>query len=219
METLHKANIIIHIVSGSVALILGLIALIVNKWKPLHRRIGRLFLWFITLVVFTGFLGVFLFGRNAFLVVITALSAYNAFSGYRILQTKSNKPMAFDIIAGLLTTSTVVYFLYYLKSIGMIWDPVVIYSTVGATLLVVTYDFLRYLIPKSKYKTLWLYEHIYKMTGAFTALLAAFSGTVFKHYQPYSQILPSALGLLVTVGFMRYIYKSNKSKSIRHETH
>ena len=62
----------------------------------------------------------------------------------------------------------------------MIWSPVIIYSTVGTLLLVITYDFLRYLIPSSNYKMLWLYEHIFKMIGAFTALLSAFSGTVFS---------------------------------------
>jgi hypothetical protein len=34
------------------------------------------------------------------------------------------------------------------------------------------------------------------MIGAFTALLAAFTGTVFSAYQPYSQIIPSVFGIL-----------------------
>lgn len=47
-------------------------------------------------------------------------------------------------------------------------------------LLVIIYDFLRYLIPKNSYRKhrIWLYEHIYKMTSAFSAILSAFTGTV-----------------------------------------
>ena len=54
---------------------------------------------------------------------------------------------------------------------------------------------------------MWLYEHIFKMIGAFTALLSAFSGTVFENYQPYSQFLPSVFGTLLQIGFIVYYIK------------
>jgi hypothetical protein len=96
------------------------------------------------------------------------------------------------------------YFLYYFHAAGLYWSPVIVYSTLGALLLVIAYDFLRYLVPAGRYQRLWLYEHIYKMIGAFTALLSAFSGTVFSHYQPYSQFLPSVLGVILQIGFIGY---------------
>ena len=165
-------------------------------------------------MILTGFFGVFVFGRNTFLVVITALSGYNGFSGYRTLQTKSNEPKWLDIIVAIATLATVFYFLYYMKSIGMIWKPIVIFSTVGAIIILVGYDFLRYLIPRERYKNMWLYEHIYKMIGAFTALLAAFSGTVFSNYQPYSQLLPSLFGISLQIGFIAYYSQKLNQKSI-----
>jgi uncharacterized membrane protein len=210
-NVLHTLNIIIHISTGTIALMLGLVALLTRKGLRLHRKAGKLFLLFMTIVVFTGLIGVFIFKRNTFLLIITVLSAYQAFSGYRILQTKSNQPKLLDIFVAILSAVSVSYFLYYFKSIGMIWSPVNIYSTVGALSLLITYDFVRYLIPKSKYQNMWLYEHIYKMIGAFTALLAAFAGTVFATYQPYSQILPSALGILLQIGFIVY-YIRNRNK-------
>jgi hypothetical protein len=155
-------------------------------------------------VIATGLLGVFVFGRNTFLLVITVLSGYQAFSGYRVLQRKSNQPHLLDIAVAIGSLVVTLYFLYYFRSIGMIWSPVIIYSTVGALLSLVIYDLARYLIPRAKYRKLWLYEHIYKMIGAFTALLAAFTGTVFVDYQPYSQILPSSLGVTLQLGFITY---------------
>jgi hypothetical protein len=207
MEILHKANILVHIVCGSTALLLGICALVAVKGGKTHKKAGDIFLCLLAVVIITGLLGVFVFGRNTFLLVITLLSGYNGFSGYRVLQTKSNIPQWLDIGAAIICLLSVFYFLYYFKTIGMIWNPIIIYSTVGAILAIIFYDFIRYFIPKRSYQKLWLYEHIYKMIGAFTALLSAFSGTVLVSYRPYSQILPSVIGILLQIGFIAYYYR------------
>ena len=214
METnnlLHNTNIIMHVIFGSTALALGLIALLSQKGNRLHKKSGKLFLWCLIVVIITGLIGVFVFNRNTFLLVITADSAYLGFSGYSVLKHKNNKIRILDVFVALLTLLSVFYFLYYFKSIGMIWSPIIIYSTVGYLLFIITYDFLRYLIPKSRYKNLWLYEHILKMVSAFSAILSAFSGTVFENYQPYSQFLPSTLCMVIAIGFIFYYAKTNKS--------
>jgi hypothetical protein len=209
MELLHKSNIILHVLTGSIALVLGLISLLSTKGGRLHNLSGKLFLGCISIVILTGLIGVFVFGRNTFLLVITVLSGYVSFSGYRATLLKSNNPKRIDILVAILSLFVLTYFLYYFKSIGMIWSPIIIYSTVGAFLLVITYDLLRYLIPGKKYRRyrIWVYEHIYKMTSAFAAILSAFIGTVFEEYQPHSQYLPSAIGMLIIFGFIFYTYK------------
>ena len=210
---IHKANIIVHIIAGSIALLLGLVAIMTKKGGKNHRRSGTIFMMLLIVVIFTGFIGVFVFGRNTFLLVITVLSGYFGFSGYRILQTKSNRPQLVDVCIGIGSVIAVAYFLYYFKSIGMIWSPLIIYSTVGTLLLVISYDFIRYFIPVSRYGNLWFYEHIFKMIGAFTALLSAFSGTVFSNYQPYSQFLPSVFGTGLQIGFIVYYYRKNRRQA------
>ena len=207
---MHSANIFLHVLTGSLALLLGLVALLSAKGGAIHNKSGRYFLGLMTVVILTGLIGVLVFGRNTFLLVITVLSGYVAFSGYRVLKAKTNTPKGLDILVSLISLAILTYFLYYMKSIGMIWAPVVIYSTVGALLLVISYDFLRYFIPRDTYRQnrIWLYEHIYKMTSAFGALLSAFSGTVLEEYQPHSQYLPSALAMLIIFGFMAYVYQS-----------
>ena len=204
---MHQANIILHVITGTTALVLGLIALLSVKGSPLHRTSGRYFLIFMSIVILTALIGVFVYGRNTFLLVITVLSAYVAFSGFRILITKSNVKHSMDISVALISLGALGYFLYYFKSIGMIWAPVIMFSTIGALLLVVTYDFIRYLIPAETYQKhrIWIYEHIYKMTSAFSGLLAAFSGTVLEDYQPHSQYIPSLLGICIIFGFMIYV--------------
>jgi hypothetical protein len=209
IDILHSTNIFIHVLTGSIALFIGTLALITKKGGKWHTKSGKSFLILLGFVITTGLIGVFVFGRNTFLLVITLLSAYQGFSGYRILQTKSNQVKIIDLAAAIITLLSAVYFIFYIKSIGMMWAPIIIYSTVGYLLMVIAYDFLRYLIPAKSYKRLWFYEHLVKMIGALSAIAAAFSGTVFPNYQPFSQYAPSVLGTLLMIGFVTY-YKFGK---------
>ncbi len=209
----HKLNIIVHVINGTLALLIAVVAFASKKGAKLHIKSGRIFTVLLGVVVFTGLLGVFIFKVNTFLLVVTLLSGYNAYSGIRILKTKSNTPKLQDILVGLLCISSGCYFLYYMKSIGMFWEPVVVYSTIGFLFALVAYDFLRYLIPANKYRKLWLYEHIYKMTAAFTALLSAAVGTIFPNHKPFSQIGPSAAGTLLGIAFIVYFYRKNNQRA------
>ncbi|PCJ97636.1 MAG: hypothetical protein COA50_04130 [Flavobacteriaceae bacterium] len=208
----HLLNISIHVLSGSLALLLGIVALSSKKGKKWHRKSGKTFLFFMFFVILTGLFGVFIFKVNPFLLVISLLSGYQAFSGYRVLKSKSNTPKLLDVLVAIITLASGCYFIYYLNSIGMFWSPIIIYSTLGFLFVIITYDFLRYLIPPKKYKNIWIYEHIYKMIAAFTALLSAFIGTILPQYHPYSQILPSAFGTLLAIGFILYQYRSSNKK-------
>ncbi|MBB2147920.1 hypothetical protein [Pedobacter gandavensis] len=207
---LHQINISIHIACGCLALLFGCFAILISKRSTLHQKSGKLFLCFLLVVILTGLIAVFFFQRNTFLLVITVLSGYLGYSGYRTLQTKSNLPKTPDIVIALLSLASLGYFLYYFKRSGMIWDPMIIYSTMGYLILIVSYDLGRYFIPKSRYGKLWLYEHILKMISAFSAILSAFTGTVFAQYHPYSQFLPSILGAMVATAFMLVTYHKNR---------
>lgn len=213
MGLLHQSNIIIHVVAGSLALLTGIFILFKKKRGSVHRTSGKIFLILLGIVIFTGLLGVFVFKRNSFLLVITVLSGYMGFSGFRAVRCRLNIPKALDIFIALLALASVTFFIWYFSAIGMIWSPVIIYSTVSYLLMAVGYDFGRYLIPKKVYGKLWLYEHILKMISAFSGLLSAFTGTVLPKYQPYSQFLPSVLGSLIAIGFIAHaIAKARKDK-------
>ena len=211
--TLHHINIIVHVISGSLALLTGFVIHLINKGKTAHRLLGKVFLILMCITVVTGLIGVIVFGRNTFLLVITILSGYMAFSGYRAVKYKANKPRFLDIIIALLAIGSVAYFLYFIKSIGMVWSPVIIYSTVGYLIMMVIYDLSRYLFSAQLYAKLWMHEHILKMISAFSGLLSAFAGTVFSNHQPYSQFLPSILGTLIAIGFM-ITYQTGKKRTL-----
>ena len=114
METVHQSNIALHVLTGTASLALGLIALLSAKGGKVHNKSGNYFLAFLSVVIITGLLGVFVFGRNTFLLVITVLTGYVAFSGYRgRWKFKSNVPRKLDMIVAVISLSTLAYFLYF----------------------------------------------------------------------------------------------------------
>lgn len=217
METLHQTNIAIHILFGALALGLGSLILILPKMTKNHRRLGRWFIYFFIIVITTAFIGSIGFRGSLFLLLLTIAAGYSAFSGYRNIQLKSNKLKVLDISVALLSMALAGALILYIQNTYQHWSPVVIYFTYGSLGMMVMYDLLRYLIKKEKYGKLWLYEHIYKMISALTALLAAASGNVLpESFQPESQYLPSSFGLMLAIGFiLAFKIKFRKKAVIR----
>src|SRR5277367_5148071 len=91
---LHWINIAIHILFGTAALVLGMLAICSRKGGPLHIRSGRLFLYAYLVVVFTATIGLLVFDFRSFLAVVTLLSFYDVFAGYRALQLRGRRPQA-----------------------------------------------------------------------------------------------------------------------------
>lgn len=209
----HFLNIMIHVVSGTLALLIGSIILIRKKGTLFHKKAGFWFAVLMACIFITGVAGVIIFKRNLFLLVITVLVGYNTYSGIRIVKIKSNVLYGKDILAMIAAVAITLYFLYYLQSVGLYWNPVIIYSTVGYLFLVILYDIGRYCIPEKRYQNLWLYEHSCKLISALGGLFSAFAGTVLPQYKPYSQILPSLVMTLVMIFFVIKLYREQKQRN------
>jgi uncharacterized membrane protein len=104
-DPLHISNIVTHVVAGSLAMLCGAVTLLTTKGGRWHRQSGRIFLYLLAVVVMTGLFGVFIFKRNVFLLVITLLSGYLGYSGFRIVKLKNNRPHIADIAAAIITLS------------------------------------------------------------------------------------------------------------------
>ncbi|WP_442587081.1 hypothetical protein ACSBL2_13630 [Pedobacter sp. AW31-3R] len=116
----------------------------------------------------------------------------------------------------LLATGGLYY--YHLQSSSLYWSPVVTYSTLGALLLVTVYDLVRSRLSTDFRRQAAIYEHVYKMISAMSGLASAFAGTVLPQYHPYSQFLPSVLGLCwIVVIFisLNHASKAQKKQVVR----
>jgi hypothetical protein len=132
------------------------------------------------------------------------LSAYTGYSGFRAVKIRFTGPRRGDTLIAFGALAVVGVFVAYLHTVRVPWAPVVIYSTLGALVMFASYDLLRVAFPVRWFARLWLYEHLAKMLAAYTAVVSAFAGTVLVAWQPYSQIIPSALGSLTMLGFLIY---------------
>lgn len=213
MELLHRINIGIHVISGIVALLIGAVILFLRKGNGLHVKTGKWYIKAMIIVVLTGLIGVLVFKRNIFLLLVTILSGYTAWSGVRTLRLRGEKPLLVDILVPIGAMITALGYLYYLQHAGLFWAPVVTGSILSALFFVTFYDLLRLTLTFKIRSKLYLYEHIYKMMSSFIALTSAFTGTIFPNYKPYSQILPGVLGWLYIIGAIIYFSKGVKKKA------
>lgn len=207
MQTLHQLNILVHVVCGTLALLVGLVPLLRPTGNATHRRFGGWFLGLAAVNLVTAVLGLALFNFRPFLTVIVLLSVYQAYAGYRVLHMRQHGPAWHDGLLSAVFLLGGVAFLLLLPRIRLVWSPVVMYSTLGALLAITAYDLSR-IFWRIRWRKVnaWRYEHIWKMVSAYSALLSAFTGTVLSAYQPYSQFLPSLLGTAVAVGFLLFTY-------------
>ncbi|GAB4024553.1 hypothetical protein [Spirosoma koreense] len=203
MHTLHTLNTMTHILFGTIGLGLGLLAILFQNQRQRHIRYGRYFLYALTVVVFTAFIGIALFRANSVLLLLTLLSGYVGYSGYRTVRLRERRASGIDALLALMVLTAGGLFLWSLQTEENSWSPAVIYPTLSALGLVAGYDLVKYFWLYRRLKTWWLYEHIYKMLSAYSAILSAFSGTVLVNFKPYSQIVPSVIcvfGIIYFIG-------------------
>lgn len=216
---LHSINISIHVTIGIIAILVALISYGSQKGGKLHVLSGRIFLGLMTVVIITAFNGVVFFRDRPFLTVITFLVFYNTVSGYRVVKLKNRGFQRLDFLIMAATLLIAASFLIRIQSANIVWNKTLIYYTLGHLTVLVGFDVLRYfnrtLISNPRF---WVYEHIYKMTGAFIGLVSAGAGTVFSDYEPWNQLVPVAVGnaLLVfaLIYFPRKLFRSQAVQQI-----
>lgn len=202
MQTLHTLNIFTHVGFGTIGLILGLLALLYQDNSRQHLRYGRYFLYALTVVVATAFIGILFFRSSPFLLMLTLLGGYVGYSGYRAVRLRERQTSLLDVSITVIVLVAGGLYLRSMQLAGGNWSPAVVYPTLSALVFVAGYDLIKHFWLYKQLRTWWLYEHIYKMLSAYSAILSAFSGTVFPHYKPYSQILPSALCVIAIAYFI-----------------
>lgn len=200
MELAHLANILLHIGSGTVAILIGLYLLVRPKGSAEHRRWGRRFGFFTAVVVLSAATGLLLFRFLPLFAVLTVLVGYQLLSGWRVIYTQAQGPALQDAFWTALT-ATGAWLLTPILLARHQGDPTVLWSTLSALCCILLYDSLRWLFPARWHARLWRYEHLYKMIASIFAMLSALAGNVLRVWQPWSQILPSVIGIVLILGF------------------
>ena len=189
-ELLFTIVLIIHIVSGSICLIMGLGAIVSKKGKRRHILSGRIFYYSMNTVSGSAVV-MSLIKSNEFLLMIGVFSFYLNFMGYRSVKNKSLKPSVADwVVVGLGLTNGVAMILS---------GNIVLMFFSGLSIFLILGDlktFVLVLRGKELLKTEWLVHHIGRMIGAYIATSTAFLVVNINNVQPawLFWILPTVLG-------------------------
>ncbi len=205
--TPNLINIVIHVFAGTVGLIIGFVLLARKKGDSTHRKWGKIYAFFVFVVCLSAAIGVTAFRFLPLFAVLTVLVFYQLISGWRVIYTKGSGPKLIDGIITFIGIFATVALVPILFANAELANPSVLYSSLGALITILFYDVVRWVFPKNWHKTLWKYEHVYKLVATLFGMVSAFVGNVVRFGQPYSQILPSIIGILIILGFFVKIYR------------
>src|ERR1700712_1982907 len=122
---IHTFNILLHVIAGTIALIIGTIAICFYRRPKIHRLLGKIFLWLLIVVVASGFFGWLFFRSDPFLLMLTLISGYVGFAGWRVIRLRIRRPPFSDGIMALVILSIAIAYLHWLPREGGSWSPVV----------------------------------------------------------------------------------------------
>jgi hypothetical protein len=168
MDSLLKVFLGIHIVSGYIALLSGLIAILTKKGQKNHKKAGIIY-FYSMLGVSASALVISIIKSNEFLLYISIFAFFETFNGYRSVKVKDLKAKPIDWIVLLLGLVNTVLMILSKNMILMVFGGIsifLIYST-----FVIYFNNLK---NKPQLKMIWLPRHIGMMLGAYIATTTAF---------------------------------------------
>ncbi|MES2320640.1 MAG: hypothetical protein V4633_00075 [Pseudomonadota bacterium] len=199
----HLANLGVHIGAGAIGILIAIGILFMAKGTLRHRRQGQLFALCVLLVCVTATLGNIFFRFVPVFALLTVLVLYQLLSGWRSVRTKADGPGGIDAVLTASAVAATGLILFRLQQapaeVGS--NAAVVNATLAAIAVMLAYDTVRWVFPRTWFGRLWIYDHIYKLIASFGALLSAFAGNTLRFAQPWSQILPSVIGGLLIIWY------------------
>jgi len=202
----HLINIGIHILTGTIGIIVGLIVLALTKENNLHKRLGQWFCYMCLAVCVSAATGLLFFRFLPVFALLNLLVFYQLVGGWRSARTKAKGPAIADLYFTLCVTIAFgLLFIITLKANA--GAPIILYSTAAALAFMLVYDAVRWFFPRRVFTWLWKYEHAYKLISCVFGMISAFMGNSIRWGQPWSQIVPSAIGIFVIMYFFYRIHR------------
>ena len=205
--TAFTTLLIVHISAGFCAVAVGLLPMLTRKGSRLHRLSGRVFAGLMILLLICAWAMTAL-RPDPYFLALSATASLTLFSGLRVLGRKRPDLDPRDLAKPLdwIVTLTV-------SGIGllMIWMAIMGYGDAPPQILIALaygalsmggWDLWRFWRPLDWpfSPRLWTYEHLWKMVGAYSAVLSAFSGNFLTFLPlPWSALWPTVLFQSLTV--------------------
>ena len=208
LEILERFLVVIHVAAGITALIMAPIAMIVHKGGPAHRRWGNVY-YGAMLTIFLSALALLVFRPNFFLLIISILSFYTAFTGKRVLRRK--RPQRGEVAGWLDWTAAWIALVAGISFIG--WGSLIVFGLLtasmptafaglgiffGLAIAQAAYSDLRSFKQTPVDKNWWWYYHMNRILSSYLAAVTAFAVQNIGRYLPaeWQWVVWAAPGLI-----------------------
>jgi len=189
---LHLANILIHIATGSLVILLGLRLLVSTKGDRAHRVRGRTALIIAGFSLATALLGAVIYRAKPDLLCVCLLMIYHIWAGLRALRLKNRGRGPFDGLPALMMVGIGGSLIWLFSlNISFQWEASRIYATAGGLITFGGYDLVRMCFPLPWRQFLNPAEHAFRMTCLVGAFISVACGTLFV--TAYAALVPSGL--------------------------
>jgi len=208
-EYLFRFLLVIHVVSGFMALMAAFAAIAVAKGQAKHRLFGKIFLYAMTGVMLTA-IPLAISKNNLFLFLIAIFSYYLAFSGWRYAVNRDGQAKRIDKAASyimllaalfMLTTGSVQQSLASFERIILM-----VFGLIGA---ISSVSDLRTYANKSAKGKVRIAKHLGAMFGATVATVTAFSVTNIHLPPLVVWLAPTVIFIPIIVWWKRRVLSKN----------
>lgn len=206
METLYKALLVMHVISGLTSLITGLIAIVSKKGKRIHRTTGITY-FYSMLIVCLSAISISLLKNNIFLLHVGIFSFAMVYNGYKSIKNKSLYP---DILDWIVLIIGLVNSIIMISSLKII---LIVFGIIGASLCYSDIKiFISIIMKKELPKNQWLLRHLGMMLGGYISTLSAFIvvNIQYTEYPLIPWLAPTIIGTpLIAYWTSKYKIKNN----------
>ena len=202
----------IHAISGTIALVVAPLALVVKKGGRWHRFWGRAFFYAMLAVCVTAIISG-ITRPNILMALVALFSFHMAVSGYRALYQKSfhrgARPGVLDLLiqslAGLVNGGLFIWGVSHLL-LGHRDGASIIFAAFGALCLFMVFLQVRRFFNARQDRNEWLFAHMIGFMGCYVATLSAFSAVNLEMIRPawLQWLWPTFIGIPLITIVVRY---------------
>ncbi|WP_420477742.1 hypothetical protein [Brevundimonas sp. FT23028] len=205
--SIYPLLLAVHIAGGLGAVLIGIAPVLTRKGGRAHRLTGRAFAGLMAVLLAAAW-AMTVLKMNSYLLALSASATLTLFSGLRVLGRKrpdlhrSDRAHALDWLVTL-GIAAVGLLVFWQVLTGRNAGPAAIsLALVYGALGMSGWDIWRFLRPTDWpfSPELWRYEHLWKMLGAYSAVLSAFSGNFLRFVPaPWSALWPTLVFQTLTL--------------------
>lgn len=235
MDWMHDVFRYTHVTGGFIGLGLFWIPLLSKKGSPLHKKLGKIWIWLARVVLGTAFIGILMYvpgllaeGKTpfshpnsyAFLIFLGYLSLVTAvitIYAVEVLKYKTDATqLANPFMKFMAYLNIILSIIIVVYALGYNPDAKIILLALSPVGVSTGWGMLNYMAGKQTSKRAWLYEHLGSIIGAGIAFHTAFA--VFGMTRIFEigltggmavlpWILPTVIGIPATIIWRRHYQK------------